>query len=306
MTRRLSNFQRIVVFHIDKIHRNYDRVIAFTGPEGRGKSRGPFLHFVHEWYALQDKSVPKGRYGVDVKGFKNAVLTGARLDFSGLDEAGDVMNKEDSKNKFNRGMYKAYTVIREDGQCTGLTQPSLADFPLGFRSRRIHGVFHVHRRVDNKCKSCSKEFVGSACRGCGSTDFRQGFVVWRYYNRKNMNLLLYLNRNRKVFKMSLPGVRYIEGILREYRGTLIEEYTALKADKTKLAKEAFATIVDDLSRDEEEKKCPHCASRDFRWVASKSEYKCRSCPMSWAPSPKEWKQIKAKQKAIRGGEAQHD
>lgn len=298
---KVSNFQQMVRYHVDMIRRNYDRVIAIDGEEGRGKSRGPFLHFMDEWYQALGKPLPNGRYGVDIAEFKKALLTAQPFDIAGLDEAGDKMQKEEYRNKFNRGMYKAYTVIRERKICTLLTMPSFADFAKGFRKRRIHGLIHVSRRVDNKCLGCHKQHVLSACPHCGSKQFKPGFIIWRYYNRKNLNRVIYLNRNREVFTLNLPGIEYKEGILREYKGPLIEEYIKLKEQKTTAALEEFTKIIDELAKEDEDRKCPNCGSGEFRWVAKEQEYKCRNCPMTWPPSDRERKHIEIKKKEIAGG-----
>lgn len=279
-----TNFIRIWKYHLAKMYCNQDRVIAICGPEGWGKSRTLFLHSLDVWYRVcRDMEVPKGRYGVSILGFRNAFLAGKPYDFTGLDECGDIMNKQDFRDKFNSSMYKTYTVIREDKQLTVLVMPHFFDFAPGFRKRRIAGLFQVVKLVPHKCKDCLMDHGQKECPYCGSTSVRKGHIVWRYFNRKNLDIIIFRNRFREKPSMNV-GAEYIEGRMQEYEGPLLQEYTKLKRQKVKEKKEQFARDMEELDQEEQQRKCPHCGSRDFRYLEGDKLYKCRSCPMRWKPS----------------------
>lgn len=285
-----SNFGRIIEFTWERMQREYDRVIGIAGAEGRGKSRGIFLHLIEEYYAARGVPVPSGRYGVHVSGFKKALLTAEKYDFCGLDEGGDTLNKIDQGNTFAKMLYKTMTVVREKLYFTTIVMPSFFDFPKGIRERRMHGLFHAHRRVDNRCKACDNKFTGPTCKKCGSSDYTPGYVVWRYFNRKNLNYIVAWNRYAKIPTLYPPGVEFIEGRNSEYKGQLLKEYTAMKGEKMDAVIDQLAREMETLEQEENEKKCPNCGSRDFRYT--KKLYKCRACPMRWAPSKAELRRIK--------------
>lgn len=287
----LNNFEKIWAYHWEKMQRNHDRVIAISGGEGKGKSRGLFLPSLEFWYELQDRPVPKNRYGVHISGFKEAFVTGKKYDFVGLDEAGDIMQKQDYRDMFNSAMYKAYTVIRERLLLTVLVMPSFFDLPKGFRARRIHGLFHVHKRVDNKCKRCAKFHIKKTCPGCGCRDFHKGYIIWRYFNRKNLDKIISRNKYRTKFSVNV-GAEYIEGRMYEYKGPLIKDYEKRKASKMESALHIFKNVIQDLGDLENVRKCPNCGTRDFRYIEKLKKYKCRCCPMRWKPSAHEVKRIK--------------
>lgn len=269
---------------------DYDRVIGISGAEGKGKSRGVFLWLLEGFYETRGIETPRGRYGVHISGFKQALGTAKKYDFNGLDEGGDSLNKVDVGNNFAKMLYKALTVVREKMYLFVITMPSFFDFPKGIRERRMHGLFHVYRRVNNTCHGCKFVFKGESCPQCGSKAFKLGYIVWRYYNRKNLNYIVAWNKYAKINTLKVPGVEFIEGRNREYKGKLIKEYTALKAEKMDIVMEQLAKEIDTLEHEENEKKCPNCGSRDFRYT--KGLYKCRACPMRWKPSKVELKRIK--------------
>lgn len=291
-----------VLNHIyDRINRGYDKFICIDGMEGTGKSRSGLLNVLEYWYIgiLKREGVPENRYGVHVKEFKTAFLNAEFLDIVALDESGDILNKTEFRSKFVTALYKVSTVIREKGHLVILVLPDFFDLPSSFRKRRVTGCFHFHTRIDNRCNDCQAWFVGENCFKCGSTDYKAGYVKYKYFTRKDLDKIIAINANYP-FKRMLCGVDGIDGTVREYKGSLLKNYNKLKKEKMQDAKIIFGEAIDDLILSEKaRKKCPNCASTSIKFKSTKGKYgvySCNNCFKAWKPTKKEIEQLKKQQK----------
>lgn len=282
-----SNLFKIMSFWRDDIDNGYDKFIGVFGDEGKGKSLSLALPIIDTWYTqILKKDIPKGRFCVDFKEFGRLLREGQPYDICLADEAGDALYKKDHSKTFNKLLYKTYTIIRGKKFLTVMVMPDFFDLDSSFRKRRLHGAFHVYKRVPNKCKKCSKEFAGMKCIKCGSTSFTKGYIKYRYYTKSMLEKISEINRNNVIQKMNV--VRAIEGVSYMYDGPLLEEYLPMKAAKMDAAIEEVEQALSEFEEGEgndSRRRCPNCRSVDFRYT--QKGYKCRQCPCMWDPSQEE-------------------
>lgn len=264
------------------MERNHDYVIVVTGKEGIGKSN-LFLNILDSWYKqVLGKDIPKGRYGVGIKEFIQAIDTGKKFDFCGLDEGGDELDRDSYRDLLNQTLYKTYTIIRGEIFFTVICLPSFFDLNPRFRQRRVRGIFYVYRRQDNKCKKCSKLFAGNVC-SCGSTDYVAGYIQWRYFTRHRINQIIARNKNRPIPSLNV-GVQGIEGITYEYKGELLSEYTQMKVKKMRDARTNLKNLMLEAN-ESSSNKCIYCKSRDIRYVRKSELFYCKKCGKEWVKEP---------------------
>lgn len=265
-----SNLGRIINFIDGRIKLNYDFFLVLTGEEGVGKSRGLFLNIVDYWYStILRKPIPKYSFAVSLQDFTKNLKKGERGELKGLDEAGDSMDTQEYANRINRALYKAYTIIREKGFFSIVVLPSFFDLNPRFRKRRVRLLIHAYKRVDNKCKSCGKSFVGDVCP-CGSTDFKAGYVCWRAYNRKKLRQIIERNQYRQIKSLNVGVKPLADGIVREYKGKLLVPYKIMKDKKVK---EALIALNRDVADVHNIKVCTH----DWRYYKKWNYWQCRKC-----------------------------
>jgi len=278
MIAKKSNLAKILYVIDNRIERNYDYFVVVTGDEGVGKSRGLFLNIIAFWYhAIKKMAIPKKCFAVSLKDFAHNLKSGSKGQIRGLDEAGDSMDTQEYANKVNRALYKAYTVIREKKLMTIVVLPSFFDLNPRFRKRRVRLLIHAYKRVDNKCLDCGKEFVGDVCP-CGSRNFKQGYVAWRAYNRKQLRKIIEKNQYRQIKTLNVGVAPLADGIVREYKGELLPVYERLKNRKMK---DTLSALNRDVADVEQIKVCTH----DWRYYKRGHYWQCRKCGGKTTTSP---------------------
>lgn len=275
-----SNLAKVLYWVYAKIMLNYDMFIVITGGEGTGKSRGLFLNIVDFWYRkILKKPIPQDSYGIDIKDFVKSLGTGKKLDFRGLDEAGDSIDAQNWNNVLNKILYQAYTVIREKKLFTCIVLPSFFDLNPRFRKRRVKVLFNVYKRVDNKCKACDGYFVDSkVCPHCGNDKFTKGYILWRCYNKKQIREILVRNQFRSVKSLNVGVSPVCEGRSYEYKGELLKFYNPKKQEKMK---EVLEKVQNEVMGIDGKRVCTHT------WIYRKTDmaWWCRVCGAETKESP---------------------
>jgi len=279
-----SSLKRLLKWIHQKMQKKYDFFICIVGDEGTGKSRGVFLNIMDEWYKeCLKKPIPDNCFGVDIKEFIQSLDQGEPMDFRGLDEAGDSLDTQEFTNKFNKLLYQAYTVIREKQYLSVIVLPSFFDLNPRFRKRRVRIVINCKRRIDNTCLKCRYSFCGEVCPSCGSTSYRPGYVAYDVYNRKQIRQILERNQYNMIKTLKVGVQPMMSGIVREYKGEMIEKYSKMKQDKMQKVLQKLTDEVRDLipkyGVDKKtgkliaEATCKH----NWQYYATKGCWVCRRC-----------------------------
>ena len=291
-----SKLAKTLHFIHRQIRLKWDCFVVITGGEGTGKSIGMFLNIIDYWYkCILDKPIPGYAWNIDTGDFVMGLKKGERYDICGLDEASDELDTSKRYEQFNQFLYLVYNIIRGKGYMTLMVLPSFFDLAPRFRNRRVRFVFDVYERKNNKCKHCTEdvgdenipfEFTEQACPLCGSTDYEPGYIKWRLFGRKELNLIL-----EKVKKQALPslgntGVQPIaQGKAFAYDGELLEEYLKEKDNKMDQTIHKLVMLSKDLKRDDSEiGRCPKCGSKEVRYAKKSKKQTCRKCGHEWKPS----------------------
>lgn len=279
MIRSNTNLAKFLRAVHNRMTRKYDVFMVIDGGEGVGKSRGILLNVLDYWYRkILHKQVPKWSVNIDVKEWVDALHRTKTYDAAALDEAGDSMDSMDFANKFNKILYQVYTIIREKLCLSIVVLPSFFDLSPRFRKRRVRFLIHCYKRIDNRCKSCKKEFVGKECPKCGSKDFKNGFVCYEIYDRTRLNEILQRNMYKHIKKVRCGVAPLARGIVGEYKGKLADYYSELKTEKMGIALEKLKDAVSEIKGS---KSCTH----SWRYVRKTVSWYCRNCGLEVFDNP---------------------
>lgn len=293
-----SNLARLLHDFYDFMQRKYDVFIFITGEEGRGKTKSIGLNIFDYWYReILKRKPPAERIGTTFSHFVKNLETGENFDIAYWDETGDALDKGNFHDILNKGVYQTYGIIREKLLLTMMTIPDFWDLDPRFRRRRVRGVFDVHKRVDDCCRSCGYKFAGrDECPKCTSKDIKRGYVKWRYYGRRALNRAIEKNKNKQVLRLSRVKAT-LEGVAYEYKGELLERY---KADKDKRMDDAIKNLRTIAATQERKQnwRCPQCQSMDTKLHVSDGLIHCHKCRHAWE---KTWEEGEREPEQKKGG-----
>lgn len=278
------NLAKLLWKFYDLLTRKYDVFLVIQGYEGTGKSRGLLLIIIEYWYTvILKKPIKFDCYGVEFKDFINAINTGGPRDIAALDEAGDLLDTVNFRDKINTLLYQTYTIIREKFLFTIVVLPSFFDLNPRFRRRRVRGVFDVIERVDRRCGKCHKYFVDeTVCPFCKTQYYyTPGYIKWNYYGRQQLNIAIALTENSSIKELGIvqPSAR---GYSWQYDRVLLQSYAEKKTQKMastmKTLTEATDSFFDKKEKTKQKfpipKDCPRCSSR---MTSVNDVYLCLKC-----------------------------